>query len=227
MKKNVLLIAVALLGTLSTYAQVKLGVKAGFSAASINATADGKSDNEGRKILPAFHAGLIADFTLAENFSLQPGLFYSAKGVKASSEASAGGVSAKETMTVKLNYLEIPVNFLYKHEMGGGKLFAGFGPYIAFGIGGKVKSTYEVNGQKQSNETKVKFDGKKDANDGNVHMKTLDAGANFTVGYELKGGFLVGVNYSLGLTNCTVAENSTSKNRYFGISVGYLLGKKK
>lgn len=76
----------------------------------------------------------------------------------------------------------------------------------------------------------VKFDGKKDAdlpaNDDDLHLKGLDAGGNFIVGYELKNGLLLSVNYSLGLVNTDPNDQSSSKNNYFGVSIGYLLKKK-
>jgi len=211
MKKNVVLLMLALVATtLTSYAQVSFGIKAGFSSSSIST-----EDNDGLKRLAGFHAGVIADLSLAESFSLQPQLLYSAKGVK------VPGVDAnmnETTESYKLNYLELPVNFLYKPKVGPGKLFVGAGPYVALGLSGKYQ------------DIKVKFDGKKfddlDETDENIHAKALDAGANFLAGYELNNGLLFSLNYSLGLTNFS-PDGDKSKNGYFGISVGYLLKGKK
>jgi len=233
MKKNVLLV-IALFGTLSTYAQVSFGVKAGFSSAKVkfdleNAPA-GFDPNEGMSRLPAWHAGLIADIQLADNFYLQPGLMASAKGVKSKFEETIEGTKVSMESKVSLLYLEVPVNFLYKHELGSGKIFGGFGPYVAYGIGGKVKTKGTGGGSSASVDNKVKFDGKKDAdlpaNDEDLHLKGLDAGGNFIVGYELKSGLLLSVNYSLGLVNTDPNDKASSKNNYFGISLGYILKKK-
>jgi hypothetical protein len=213
MKKNVVFLTLALVATtLTTYAQVSFGVKAGYSSSTISA-----DDNDGSSRLSGFHAGVIADLSLAESFSLQPQLLYSAKGVKFKDV----DINENETkVSFKLNYLELPVNFLYKPQVGAGKLFVGAGPYLALGIGGKFE------------DVKVKFDGKKaadlDETDDKIHAKALDAGANFLAGYELKNGLLFSINYSLGLTNFS-PDGDKSKNSYLGISVGYLLksGKKK
>lgn len=205
MKKNVLLVF-ALLGALSTYAQMTFGVKAGFSYANVS-----MENNAGKTGLPAFHAGVIGDISLAENFALQPQLLYSAKGFKG--KASPTG----DAFTYKLNYLELPINFLYKHEMGAGKFFGGFGPYVAMGLSGKAE------------DVKIKFDGKKEADltetDEDWHLKALDAGGNIIAGYELKNGLLFSVNYSLSFTNQD-PDGAKTKNNYIGISVGYLFGKK-
>lgn len=223
MKKNIVLLTLALLGSLSTYAQVNFGVKAGFSGASMKVTGSEAPD---LKMRPAFHVGVIADFQLAEGFYLQPALLFSAKGAKSEETVTVQGVKVSTETKINLNYLELPVNFLYKHEMGSGKLFGGFGPYLGYGLSGKVKVKATANGNSHEEEEKVKFDGKK-ADDGKAHLKALDAGANFIAGYELKNGLLFSVNYSLGLVNIDPYDDEKTKNRYFGISVGYLLNRKK
>jgi hypothetical protein len=229
MKKNVLLV-LALLGTLSTYAQVNFGVKAGFSGASVKFKQDGVSNadaNEGNKMLPTWHAGLLADIQLAENFYVQPALLYSNKGVKNSSDMTVAGVTVKSENSLNLTYLELPVNLLYKQELGSGKIFGGFGPYVAYGLGGKSKSKVTTGTVETSGDVKIKFDGKKDVDiaegDTDFHLKGLDAGANFILGYELKNGFLVSANYSLGLSNIDPNDKSSMKNSYFGISLGFIL----
>ncbi len=208
MKKYALLVLLAL-GTLSTYAQVSFGVKAGYSNTNIQF-----EDNDGLSRLSAWHAGVIADLSLAENFSLQPQLLVSAKGTQMKAEAAGVDVTSK----IKLTYLELPVNFMYKHKAGAGKFFVGVGPYIAYGISGKV------------GDQKIKFDGKSfdevGEGDEDAHLKALDLGGNVLAGYELKNGLLFSINYSLGLTDIS-ADDEKSKNNYFGISVGYLLHSKK
>ncbi|SEL32674.1 Outer membrane protein beta-barrel domain-containing protein [Chitinophaga rupis] len=225
MKKHLLLLTVALSCGLFSYAQVSFGVKAGFNAASMSVKQGSPSVTADTKMVPAFHAGLIADIALSENFSLQPGLFYSAKGTKLDVPGPTVG-QEKVTATTHLNYLELPVNFLYKHELGPGKIFAGFGPYLAYGISGKIKvsSQYFVN-----REYDVKFENKQQSPDSAsvAYVKPFDAGANFIAGYEFKMGLVFSVNYSLGLTNTSPYDNETEKNHYLGISVGYLLHKRK
>lgn len=240
MKKHVLLIAVALVGSLSTYAQVKFGVKAGLNVASTSQKVDDKKV-DGLKSMTGFHVGVIADISLAENFALQPGLLYSKKGFKFQEKETSGEAFAGLKMTTSMNYLEVPINFLYKTELGSGKFFGGFGPYVALGLGGKTKYSGLVGIGTgiigADGDSKVKFDGKKYPVDGTAeekaaynkdsHYKALDAGANFILGYELKNGLQFSVNYSLGLTNSAVEDKESHKNRYFGVSAGFLFGGKK
>jgi len=226
MKKHLLLLTAALSCGLFSYAQVSFGVKAGFSMAGMSHKMANEVIKPNTKTLPAFHAGVIADISLSENFSLQPGLFYSAKGTKTDQivPGPADGPVKLES-TAHLNYLELPVNFLYKHELGPGKIFAGFGPYLAYGVGGKIKVNY---GGDQAQDIDVKFKNeKRDSVLDVAYVKPFDAGANFIAGYEFKMGLVFSVNYSLGLTNTSPYEGETEKNHYLGISVGYLLHKRK
>ncbi|KAA2239439.1 PorT family protein [Chitinophaga agrisoli] len=230
MKKHFLLLTAALSCGLYSFAQVSFGIKAGFSAASmssktqISGQAAVKAESN---IIPAFHAGVIADIGLADNFYLQPGLFYSAKGTNSPQQAFNPNTGLPLTITAKirLGYLELPVNFLYKQPLGPGKLFFGFGPYLGYGITGKVKADNPLGAGEV--EVDVKFKSTPEDSSSAAYVKPFDAGANFMAGYELKMGLLFSINYSLGLTNTSPYPNETQKNHYLGVSVGYLFPHKK
>ena len=152
MKKNILLMVCLAFAGLTAIAQEKSGLSFGLRAGVNFQNINGKNengDNLSNKLVPRFHIGANVELPVATDFYLQPGLLFSTKGAKA--EEMVGG----QMMTEKINlsYLEVPVNFLYKPVLGKGKLLLGFGPYIAFGLGGKVKS----EGLGQSSNTTVKF----------------------------------------------------------------------
>ena len=44
-----------------------------------------------------------------------------------------GGQNTPKTEQLILNYLQIPVNFLYREKENAGSFFIGGGPYISFG----------------------------------------------------------------------------------------------
>ena len=126
----------------------------------------------------------------------------------------------------KLSYVELPLNFVYKALVGNGYFLLGFGPYVAYGIGGKA--TYE--GGAASVETDIEF--KKEVDSGDplttVYMKPFDAGANLFFGYELPAGLFLQLNTQLGLLDIkpednriTGENNSTLKNTGYGLSLGY------
>jgi hypothetical protein len=225
MKKHFLLFSVALSCGLYAQAQVSFGIKAGFSAANISSKSEASDGTSGKKadtkMIPAFHGGVIVDIALDEQLSLQPGLFFSQKGSKETILTfTEGGNQVEVNATARLNYLELPVNLLYKQKIGSGKLVAGLGPYVAYGLGGKIKITADNGGPDQ--EIHVKFKNSGEFNLKESYVKPFDAGANFTVGYELDMGLLFSVNYSLGLVNTSPYKSENEKNRYLGVSVGYL-----
>lgn len=229
MKKNTLILLLAMLGFTATQAQVKFGIKAGYSMTNMSQQYPASVTLPAAKTLSGFHAGLLFDFILAENFSLQPELLYSAKGYHTTPyynlrppvvQPAEPQPEGKMSINYHYNYLELPVNFLYKLPLGPGRLFGGFGPYLAYGLNGKV------TGLPYTDVFKIRFDGKAATNSIDFHAKRFDAGANFIIGYELKMGLLVSANYSLGLTNNNPWAGYNDKNRYLGISIGYLLQRK-
>lgn len=224
MKKNILILLLAMLGFATTQAQVKFGIKAGYSVANMDRQYPASVTMPAAKTFSGFHAGLLFDFILAENFSLQPELLYSAKGYHTTPTRpmmpGEPWSDEKPKINYHYNYLELPVNFLYKLPLGPGKLFGGLGPYLAYGLHGKT------TGIPSTPSFTIKFDGKATLNSGIIHAKRFDAGANFIIGYELKMGLLVSANYSLGLTNNNPWSGYNDKNRYLGISLGYLLQRK-
>ena len=242
MKKIVLFVLLSL-GLTSTYAQIGFGILAGGRAASQWKETAG--DGEKKKFFPQWHAGVAADIPLAGRFYLQPQLLASVKGSHTEAKGLDSSVSSVSAWSAKgrLMYLELPVNVLYKQPLGRGKLIVGTGPYIAYGLGGKVR----VSGRYQDGEpynvgTKVRFENKKQYTFGEPfqysYHKPFDAGLNFIAGYELGNGLCFQVNYSLGLTNITpsdaMLDDGTTeitwgdvKNRYLALSVGYFLRRHK
>jgi Outer membrane protein beta-barrel domain len=123
-----------------------------------------------------------------------------------------------------LNYVEVPLNFVFNANSPAGKFFAGAGPCFSLGVSGKDKMT--PGGQTATQD--VKF-GSGEEDD----IKAFEAGVNFLAGYQFKGDFQVAANYNAGLSN--LADNDPQEpvkakyhNRYFGIRIGYMFtGKKK
>ena len=186
------------------------GIRAGVNLQNIN----GK-DMSGNKlkndITTGFNVGVNAEIPIGVDSYIQPGVLYSTKGAKWE------GTDQK----VHLSYIEVPVNFLYKPLLGTGHMLLGFGPYAAYGIGGKVKDN---NGT----DTKVEFKKEVSAIDiSKPYFKPFDAGANLLVGYEMANNLSLQLNAQLGLVNINpeyqniTNDKSSWKNTGFGVSVGY------
>ncbi|NSL85961.1 PorT family protein [Chitinophaga sp. Mgbs1] len=231
MKQLFLLTVITFSVTLSAVSQIRFGIKAGYGLATASEKKYANIGSTQRKSnITGLHAGAVADIPLTKYFALQPGLFYYQKGVnfKRNSYSAALGQQFRVDSDEKLNYLELPVNFVGKLPLGTGKIFAGLGPYVAMGIHGKIKSDIYLSGSHLTDNREIKFGGKEqDMTDphSDVPMKHFDAGASFTIGYEMKMGLVFSVGYSLGLTSISVETDGTLRNRYAGISIGYLFTK--
>jgi len=200
--------------SLTAYCQkTSFGITGGASLANMHLKSGDISISVDNKI--GLTVGVFADVAISENFSFQPALNYVQKGAK----TKMTDIDYKSTLT--LNYIELPLNFLFKPEMPRLRFFVGGGPSIAYAFSGKEKET--ENGA--TNTHKYKFGNNPDEHD----LKAVDFGANFLTGIETKTGFLFSVNYNLGLSNLAPGGSSdgTIKSRYFGFKVGYMLKGKK
>jgi hypothetical protein len=215
MKKKMIIAAIAGIMTGAAYGQsmvketgrTSFGIRAGVNFQNINGK-DAAGNNLKNDLLTGFNAGINAEIPLSSGFYLQPGALYSAKGAKLS-----------DGNKVKLSYIEVPVNFVYKPLLGNGNMLLGFGPYVGFGVNGKVESP---NGSSE----KVTFSKDYDATSGGPQFKRFDAGGNLLAGYEFANYVSFQLNAQLGLADIhpttTAANDKTKlKNTGFGLSLGY------
>ncbi len=201
----------------SADSKTSIAILGGVNFQNLNGN-DASGDKRDNELLTGFHAGINAQIPVAPEFYFQPGLMFSTKGAK----MTEGDLSG----TFKLSYIELPLNFVYKAALGSGYFFLGFGPYVAYGVGGKA--TYE--GGSVSVDTDIEFKNEVESGDPltTTYVKPFDAGANLFFGYELPTGLFLQLNTQLGLLDIEPEDNritgndeSTLKNTGFGLSLGY------
>lgn len=226
--KRISLVTAIVLGTIFTQAQQKVtrtgstsfGLRAGVNFQNINGK-DQKGDKLENDMLIGYHVGLNAEFPVGVDFYFQPGLLYTIKGAK-STDIILG---QNYNTTVKISYVELPLNFLYKPLLGNGHLLLGFGPYVAMGIGGKA--TYEGGGSTQTENIKFQKTVKVSDPDNVVYINPMDAGANFLAGYEFGNRVSFQLNTQLGLLKINPEyerepnDKTSAKNTGFGFSLGF------
>jgi hypothetical protein len=212
MKTKALLIALSTAAlALGAKAQsVTYGVRAGINFQNINGK-DGAGNDLNTKLKTTINLGVNAEVPVAPDFYVQPGILFVTKGAKD---------KTYRKINYRLSYLEIPINLLYKPVLGNGKLLLGFGPYVAFAVGG---SYTDANG----NKTDYKFANKITlAQVTTPYAKRMDFGGNLLFGYELSSKLSVQLNAQLGMVKINpkiegITDKSKAKNTGFGISVGY------
>ncbi|HEY1872039.1 MAG TPA: porin family protein, partial [Chitinophagaceae bacterium] len=191
------------------------GFSGGLTMSSYKTKSDG--DTYTSKSKTGFTAGFVSDIPLSKSISLQPALQFTQKG--GIDKETFDGEDYK--MTITFNYLEVPVNIVYKTRSAKTKFYIGAGPSIALGLSGKGK--VESGGETVS--AKVKF-----GSGENDDFKGLDAGANMLAGLMFKNGVSISMNYNMGFSNLVIGgdKNNSLHNNYWGLRVGYMLkGKKK
>jgi len=142
MKKNILILtAFILMLGFSAKAQmdgISIGLRGGVDFQTFNGK-DMNNDALKFSMVPRFNLGVTADIPVAPDFYFQPGLLFTTKGAKSKDKFLGMDMSAE----YNLSYIELPLSLLYKPMLGNGHFILGFGPYLAYGVGGKVK--YEIN----------------------------------------------------------------------------------
>jgi len=170
---------------------VTLGVKAGANLSSFS------GDIKKTNYMFKYQFGITADLALSENLYVITGLDLQTKGTKSKPSGSAN---------VKYNpmYLQLPVHAAYKFNVGQNTRFvAEAGPYVAYGISGKMKG----NGEK------VNFFG-------DHRFKRFDFGLGAGVGLEF-GNIVVKGGYDFGLLNIAKEKGVKARNHNAYLTLGY------
>lgn len=234
MKKYILSIGLALGGFVAADAQTimggpELGLNLTSMAYRVN---DNKMSTD---MLPGLKVGGVLDIGVTPSFAIQPGLYFSQKGFRNDYTVMVmmGGLQYRDEFDVKMriNYLEIPINFLYKAHWPNGTFFLGGGPYVAMAMGGEAeierKRSIAVGNDGRSttdtwtDDVEVGTDGARD------HVTPMDAGLNVTGGYEFNSGLFLRGNLGMGLVNVRPDGDDDTFMRNYGVgfSVGYMFGK--
>lgn len=207
-------------------AQAKVGIIAGanFSNAYVE---NENGDIQNTKIIPGIRVGLTFDIPVIGNFYIQPAAVYSQKGFKQNSNWFSG---IDNEFEATVSYIEVPVNLLFKPEVGSGNLVLGAGAYAGYGLGGKWETQTDVT----IGDIIIKNSGdvifKNDIIDGEfgnyLYGKPLDYGVNLIAGYDFWGSFSLQIQAQFGLANIQPEINGQQperifKNRGYNVSVGY------
>lgn len=244
MKKIILIAAIAMAGQISV-AQVGFGIQAGanFGMGKFeydNAAFSGSaSHSQKNKVKVGLLAGFVASVPINSMLAFRPELNFIQEGTKQTISGNYTFYTFEQQHEITLNYIQLPLNVVYKIPAGAGTAFLGLGPVLQFGISGKDKYKFTSATDPADNETKtydVKFDGKKsdditDPNDTDGHLKRFDAGINVLAGYKLPMGVFVKLGYSHGFINidpnkdnADASDRSSYKNSGFNVVVGYMFG---
>jgi len=204
MKKFLVFIIFVL--TINSLSAQHFGIKGGLNLAKIKASSEGMSvsfDN-----LISFHAGIVYDTPISEKCFFNTGAIFTQKGYKFSLNESGVSMDA----SLKLNYIQIPLNFAIKTDVGNAKLFAQAGPFVAVALSGKEEASMSGGGFDESASADVEF-GSKDN-----QYKRFDGGLGLGAGIEFNN-VQFSINYDLGIIDIQNISQSkaNTRNLYFSV----------
>lgn len=198
--KTVCCIAFILLGT-GIKAQenvTRFGVKTGLTY----------SDNYYKKKI-AFNMGITLDFRLASDMYLLTALEYAIKGGQG--KPFLNSYNEWETSTDRPAYLQLPIHFGYMFTISDFALMPHAGPYMVYGVGGKVTRNYKPQDGSPERETKEDFFG--------IGVGKFDYGIGVGVSAEYRK-FVLDLRYDMGLKN-TAKEYDGDKVNNAYLTLGY------
>ncbi len=226
MKKKIVLFGISVLAISflilpyeKAQAQARIGIKGGINFA--NMKYEPQDQTEGvpdANSFTSYHVGLIADLPIAMGLSLQPGIMLNSKGSKFEYNSDV----VDFTKIVNPIYIDVPVNVLFKPQLGDHtKFYVGLGPYIGFGVGGKVSYDAETPLGDAYKDHDIEF-----GSDNGDDLKAVDVGGNVLAGFEFGNGLILGAQYGLSFTNnAPEGDNDDPKilrNKELSVSIGYL-----
>lgn len=191
-----------------------------------------------------FKIGVGTEYAFNDMWSLQPSLFFSTKGAKVDSKLFNELSDYQMKMSVNQMYLELPIMAAVRFNVGNKtNIVLNAGPYLAYGVGGKVKFTGKFEGTKgeilfntfgKINKVTLKSGGVSvevpieelideiiDLDDYDIsdmeglHRFDLGLGTGIAVEYQ---NFIFSLDAQIGLTKL---QTDSGRNLNTSISVGY------
>jgi hypothetical protein len=218
MKKKLLLLISIAISTIS-FAQTvpSFGVKAGISSSGIRGDAvdnftnllDFAKGNITTKDHTGFFAGGYANIPMSENFSIEPGVYYSQKGYELNGALNLKGLDflgANAKAVLLSQYVDMPI--LLKGNFNGLQIFTG--PQISYLAKADLKTTAGVFGINLLNKTM----------DATSQFNRWDVGVTGGIGYQFTNGFNISASYDYGLSKLDANNNVNAFNRGIKLGVG-------
>lgn len=174
---------------------VTFGIRAGLNFTHVSAEANHREYQISSRT--AFHVGVVADIPIVKRLYVQSGLYLQSKGARYEhiiyNGYSKGGYEIKGSPL----YLQIPVLLSYRCDFGDVvQLQVNFGPYFAYGVGGKCK----IETWDEYNTDRYSYDFFGDDLE-DIKFNRFDCGLQVGAGFTFAKHYYVGFAYEFGLTN--------------------------
>lgn len=219
--KSILTLVIAFAAfTVSAQIQISYGPRVGVNLAKW--AVDSEDEIGDIKNRLGFLGGAVFEIRFNENFAIQPEINFLQKGVKTEfSETDTLFGDYSSSADVFFNYLEVPVTLKVGKSFGVARVDVLAGPSLGYGLSGKTKNTYTINGVTEKEEFDIDF---KDDEISRIDV-SLQIGAAVSFGLGESARLFVDGRYLLGLSNLVDTSDSddpTIHNRGIALSAGIL-----
>lgn len=218
------LFAILLFLCISTSAQdspFRFGVNAGINMS--NATI-GTALTNGTSFRIGYQIGLTVDYAINQDFYILSGISFTTKGSKIEDLNYDDYIGGTPDFTHKFEqqYIQLPLYGAYKVNIGKDlDLMFGFGPYFAYGVGGKINQKLHNSAWSGGiTEREYKTFGNADEDFSYDNLKRFDCGLGALINLEYK---LINLNlgFEYGLTDISKTDSYKYQNYNLSFSVGY------
>lgn len=169
----------------------------------------------------SFRVGGVVDIPLNKRIYFQTGLFFSRRGSQRNFSFSSNDSNyGKVNQTLLLNYMSLPMSVIVKSDVQGKlRVFAGLGVCLSNLVGGRNKISN--SGDTSGVPFQYSFSNRVSTQ---TTISGFDAAMNIEAGIEMPTGLFFKLYYVVSISDIGLGTE-TDKNRMFGISSGWYLGK--
>ncbi|MDL2315138.1 PorT family protein, partial [Bacteroidales bacterium OttesenSCG-928-C19] len=215
MKKLTMILTLAVAFTMGTKAYAQEGFSFGVKAGGNLSKFYGEDGFDEGKMKFGFQVGATVEYGFTDNLFLGSGLEFTTKGIRYKRDLtfpSMVGTDNKATLktTQTPMYLQLPIHIGYKFNITDKiNIILETGPYIAFGLGGKVKQSLDGTDRYDFDIDFTDFFGDEESG----RAKRFDFGISNAIGTEL-GNVVIKIGYEWGLMNIARKQTIELSNEY-------------
>ncbi|MDT0650605.1 porin family protein [Autumnicola edwardsiae] len=204
MKKGILMVAIAFFATTAVSAQefVQFGIKGGVNFSSF--TGDGIQGLEDPDSRTGFNLGLLAEIPLADKFSIQPEVLYSAQGFDLSDDEQDNVFDIDDNVEYQLDYISVPV--LAKI-------------YLVEGLNVQAGPSFNFKVNEEIDNAPFEDGGDTDVSDVS-NIQDFEIGGVAGLEYKFNNGFFIQGRYIYGFSD--LIEDYDIHNSVFQAGIGYM-----
>ena len=188
--------------TVSAQEFVQFGIKGGVNFSTF--TGDGIPTLEDPDSRTGFHLGLLAEIPLADKFSIQPEVLYTARGFDLAEINQDNAADIDDNIQYQLDYISVPV--LAKI-------------YLVEGLSVQAGPSFNYKVNEEIDTAPLEDGGDTDVS-GIYNVKDFEIGGAAGLEYKFNNGFFIQGRYNYGFSE--LIEDYDVHNSVFQAGIGYM-----